>query len=67
MVITDAHREAARAAGITVEQMLGLQEIPGLDVIPIRKFVKGKPLVTIYEEKLLPTQIAICMSGTRKK
>ena len=37
--------------------MLGLQEIPGLDVIPIRKFVKGEPLVTIDEEKLLPTQM----------
>ena len=57
VVITDADREAARAMGIIVEQMLGLQEIPVLDVIRIRKFVKGEPLVTIDEEKLLPTQM----------
>ena len=55
VVITDADREMARAVGLTAEQMLGLEEIPALDVIPIRKFVKGKPLVTINEEKLLPT------------
>ena len=57
MVITNADREAARAVGITVEQMLGLEEVPALDVIPIRKFVQGEPLVTIDEEKLLPTQM----------
>ena len=57
VVITDADREAARAAGITVEQMLGLEEIPALDVIPIRKFVKGEPLVSKDEEKLLSTQM----------
>ena len=58
VVIADASREAAaRALGTTVEQMIGLVEIPTLDVIPIRKFVKGEPLVTIDEEKLLPTQM----------
>ena len=59
VVITDTEREAARAAGLTVEQMLGLEEIPALDMnqLAIRKFVKGEPLVSIDGEKLLPTQM----------
>ena len=40
VVITDAEGETARAAGLTVEQMLGLEEIPALDVIPKRNLSK---------------------------
>ena len=45
VIITDLEREAARAAGLTVEQYLGLEDIAASDVIPARKFVKGEPLV----------------------
>ena len=47
--------------------MLGLEEIPGLDVIPIRNFVKGEPLVTIDEEKLLPTQMRNLLQWYKKE
>ena len=56
--VTDTHREMARAAGVTVEQILGLEEVPAFDVNQLAwKFVKGEPLVSIDEEKLLPTQM----------
>ena len=57
VIITDLEREAARTAGITVEQYLGLEDIAPSDVVPARTFVKGEPLVNIDEEKLLPTQM----------
>ena len=57
VIITDLAREAARAAGISVEQYLGYEEIAAPDIIPPRTFVKGEPLVNIDEEKLLPTQM----------
>ena len=35
-----------------------MEDVPSFDVIQLaRKFVKGEPLVSIDEEKLLPTQM----------
>ena len=57
VIITDLAREAARAAGLTVEQYLGFEQIVAGDIIPPRTYVKGEPLVNIEEEKLLSTQM----------
>ena len=56
--VTDANREMAREMGITVEQLLGMEEVPAFNVNELaRKYVPGEPLVSKDEEKLLSTQM----------
>ena len=56
--VTDADREMAREMGITVEQLLGIEEVPTMDLKELAwKYVPGKPLVRPDEEELLPTQM----------
>ena len=56
--VTDANREMAREMGITVEQLLGMEEVPTFNENELaRKYVPGEPLVSKDEEKLLSTQM----------
>ena len=58
VVRTDAAREAARAAGITVEQLLGMEEVPTFNENELaKKYVPGEPLVSKDEEKLVSTRM----------
>ena len=55
---SDANREMAREMGITVEQLLGMEEVPTFNENELaRKYVPGEPLVSKDEEKLLSTQM----------
>jgi len=57
--VIDADTEmAAREMGITVEQLLGIEEVPTMDPKElVWKYVPGNPLVRPDEEELLPTQM----------
>jgi hypothetical protein len=56
--VTDANREMAREMGITVEQLLGIEEVPTMDPKDLAwKYVPGNLLVRPDEEKLLSTQM----------
>jgi len=56
--ITDDLRRQAKEAGITVEQLLGLEEIPGITEQEIKyQYARGKPLVKPDDVKLLPTRM----------
>ena len=56
--VTDADREMAREMDITVEQLLGIEEVPTMDPKELAwKYVPGNPLVRPDEEKLLSTQM----------
>lgn len=57
--VTDADTEmAAREMGITVEQLLGIEELPTMDPKELAwKYVRGNPLVRPDEVDLLPTQM----------
>ena len=58
LVITDDHKRQAKEAGVTVEQLLGLEEIPGLKEEEVKwQYVRGKPLVKPDDVKLLPTRM----------
>ena len=55
-VITDnALTNAAREMGITVEQLLGTEELPMGDLV--WKYVPGNPLVRPEQVEHLPTQM----------
>ena len=58
-VITDAARQMAREAGVTVEQLLGIEDLPtNIDEKDlVWKYVPGNPLVRPEEVELLPTQM----------
>jgi hypothetical protein len=63
--VTDADREMSREMGITVEQLLGIEEVPTMDPKELAwKYVPGNPLVRPDEEELLSTQMRNCMTGT---
>ena len=48
----------AREMGVTVEQLLGIEEFPTMDPKELAwKYVPGNPLVRPDEEELLPTQM----------
>ena len=56
--VTDADREMAREMGITVEQLLGIEEVPTMDPKELAwKYVPGNPLVRPEEVPLVPTQM----------
>ena len=56
--VTDADREMARKIGITVEQLLEIEEFPPEDQNELAwAYVPGNPLVSPEEEKLLSTQM----------
>ena len=58
VVITDADRENARQLGITVEQLLEIEEFPPTDPKELEwAYVPGNPLVSPEDEKLLSTQM----------
>jgi len=61
MIPTDQQREAARTAGISVEQYIAIQAgdaaLPTEPDIEARIYAKGEPLVNEEEEKLLQTQM----------
>ena len=58
LVITNNHRRQAKEAGVTVEQLLGLEECPVLKEEEVKwKYARGKPLVKPDEVKLLPTRM----------
>jgi hypothetical protein len=58
LVITDDHKRQAKEAGVTVEQLLGLEEIPGITEEEVKyQYVRGKPLVKPDDVKLLPTRL----------
>jgi hypothetical protein len=49
-VITDAHRQMAREAGVTVEQLLGIEELPKIQDHEVAwKYVPGQDLVREVE------------------
>ena len=58
-VITDAARQMAREASFTVEQLLGIEDLPtNIDEKDLAwKYVLGNPLVRPEEVELLPTQM----------
>ena len=56
VIITDEQRAFARDAGLIIEQFLNLHDLSGVPA-PKREYVKGKPMVTEKEEKLLSTQM----------
>ena len=56
--VTDADREMAREMGITVEQFLGIEEVPTMDPKELAwKYVPGNPLVRPEEVPLLSPQM----------
>jgi hypothetical protein len=58
LVITDDHIRQAKEAGVTVEQLLGIEELSGFKEEEIRwKFVPGQPLVKLEEILLLSTRM----------
>ena len=58
LVITDDLRRQAKEAGVTVEQLIGLEGIPGITEEEVKwQYVRGKPLVKPDEVKLLPTRM----------
>jgi hypothetical protein len=58
-VITDAARQMAREAGVTAEQLLGIEDLPtNIDEKELAwKYVPGNPLVRPEEVELLSTQM----------
>ena len=58
LVITDDHKRQTKEAGVTVEQLLGLEKIPGITEEEVKyQYVRGKPLVKPDDVKLLPTRM----------
>src|SRR3990170_3834939 len=57
-VVTNAHRQMAREAGVTVEQLLGIEELPKIQEVEVAwKYVPGQPLVRPEEVPLLSTKM----------
>ena len=58
LVITDDLRRQAKEAGVTVEQLLGTEELPVFKEEELRwKYVSGQPLVKPEQVPLLPTRM----------
>jgi len=58
LVITDDLRRQAKEAGVTVEQLLGLEGISGITEEEVKwQYVRGKPLIKPDEVKFLPTRM----------
>jgi len=58
LVITDDHKRQAKEAGVTVEQLLGLEGIFGITEEEVKwQYVRDKPLVKPDDVKLLPTRM----------
>ena len=56
--ITDDLKRQAKEAGVTVEQLLGLEKIPGITEEEVKyQYVRGNPLVKPDDVKLLPTRM----------
>jgi hypothetical protein len=58
LVITDDHRRQAKEAGVTVEQLLGIEELPRFTEEELTwKFIHGQPLVKPEKIPLLSTRM----------
>jgi hypothetical protein len=57
-VITDAAREMAREVGVTIEQLLGIEDLPMIEEKELAwKYVPGNPLVKPEEVLLLSMEM----------
>ena len=58
VIITDAHRKMARDTGVTIAQLVGIEDLPTIREEELAwKYVRENPLVRPKEVSLLPTRM----------